>query len=146
MKTLISGFWFPGHPVPAVRMTRGSMWTQAAQNYIGYKMAFAEALATEFPEWVLKDIPPVEDKKARARFTKAQQEIFYRLEMGIYTFPYAKRGDADNYCKSVMDALQASGIVWNDKQIVDSRPIVRPGDKGAGVFLRLQQFESILEI
>ena len=108
-------FIFPGHPVPYTRMTQGSRWTQAAQNYLGYRNALADALRAEFPNLVIPPAPPTSDVKARKAYNEQQKRIHY--ELGVDVFLARDAGDWSNFYKAVEDALQCAGLVWNDKQI-----------------------------
>lgn len=112
---LIRDFTFIGPPVPYVRMTRTGIWTKAAQNYLGYKEALAEALKSKYPALVLPEPPPTSQKKERAAYNKEHRQATYELE--VHVILHRERGDGDNYFKTVADALEHAGILWNDKRI-----------------------------
>lgn len=109
-------FVFPGSPVPYTRMTQGSRWTKAAQNYLGYRNALADALRFSFPGLVL---PPAPDArlfpKERKAYNKQHAGAVYAL--GVTAFIAADRGDWSNFYKTVEDALQCAGLIWNDRLI-----------------------------
>lgn len=107
-------FTFPGEPVPYVRMNHQNIWTVAVQNYLAYKGYFSQALAAQFPEFVIFP-PPTSLKKERAAFMKEHKKDRYKLDFTVYES--RERGDWDNYGKVVGDALQDAGLVVNDKKI-----------------------------
>lgn len=49
--------------------------------------------------------------------TKAIMDGYVRLEL-VYYMPTFKRSDVDNRLKLTLDAIQASGIIKNDNQVV----------------------------
>lgn len=101
----------PGRPVPAVRMTQRSKFVDPqAQRYLVYKRAVGYyALAAKVPrplpwEWVGISLNvylrAIRVKGAPARLPK-------------------NAGDWDNYAKSVQDALQAAGVLANDRCVIE---------------------------
>jgi Holliday junction resolvase RusA-like endonuclease len=65
---------------------------------------------------VIQDIPPVTLPKERNKFLKSRKNIRYKLLVRVNRD--RDTGDIDNFCKTAMDALQGSGIVFNDKEII----------------------------
>jgi len=112
------GFVFSGRPVPYVRMTKASMWTTTAQNYLGYQHALANALKATFPKLILPGAPPTSTPALRNKYNKDQKRYVYALYVNVYV--NKSHGDWDNYYKTVADVLQNAGIIWNDKMIKSS--------------------------
>ena len=92
-------FSVPGRPVPAVRMTQKGKWGNAAQRYLAYKRQVALCAQA-----AMAGKNPVEGPVV--------------AEMSV--FVSGRRGDIDNYIKSVFDAC--NGIVYrDDRQIGEIR-------------------------
>lgn len=108
-------FTFPGPPVPYTRMTRASMWTKAAQNYLGYRNALADTIRAKYTDWKLPPRPSKDEKKADKAWLKVQKQRFFAL--GVNVWLASDNADWDNVLKATTDAIQASGIIWNDKQV-----------------------------
>ena len=124
---MIKGFTFPHKPLPAVRMTQGSKWRPNAQNYIGYKLALAKALAEAYPHLVVPPCPPATTKKAdydgwlaRKKWEWSHKHKTYYLFVDFVNPNHVS--DIDNLEKAVMDALQLSRLVPNDCMIKTGWP------------------------
>ena len=107
-------FVFEGPPVPYERMNYSNRWAERVVNYLAYKKAMAEAIAAKYPELVL-DVPPTSLPAARRKFNKTQKGVRYQLCAHVYRV--ADRGDLGNFMKGIEDALEDSGVIWNDKQV-----------------------------
>lgn len=83
-------FVVPGHPIPAVRMTQMTKWTDPrAQRYLGYKL-------------LIKEIAGL----------KAKGMFFEHARVNIKVFYKGRGGDVDNYIKSVLDGCNE--VIWKD--------------------------------
>lgn len=109
-------------PMPAVRVTGKALWLPKAQAYGAYKAELARCLAEAYPDLIVPPRPPQVAKRvdavgfqARKDWDRAHAHKRYRL--GCYFSQPPKTSDLDNLAKSVMDALQLSGIVPNDNMI-----------------------------
>jgi len=108
----------PGRPVPAVRMTqRGKFVSRAAQRYLAYKNQVA---------WFAK--------QARIRPVEGPVEV-----EGVVYIHGGREGDVDNYCKTLLDAL--NGIAWvDDRQVrratVEKRKVDTAKEERAEIIIR----------
>jgi len=108
----------PGRPVPAVRMTqRGKFVSRAAQRYLAYKNQVAWAA-----------------KQARIRPVEGPVEV-----EGVVYIHGGREGDVDNYCKTLLDAL--NGIAWiDDRQVrratVEKRKVDTAKEERAEIIIR----------
>ena len=103
------GFVVPGRPVPAVRMTQRSKWTDAAQRSLAYQRtvgyaAIAQSLPRPLPwEWMGISIriylKATKERKGRMRLPK-------------------NAGDWDNCAKAIQDGLQHAGVIGNDRAVI----------------------------
>lgn len=103
-------FTFPGNPVPAMRPRLGRHRTYNPPVYTRYKTALVQALKKAFGHLAL-DIPPTGTKQ-RGHYLASHR---YRLVVEVYRV--ARKGDADNYLKTVQDAIQQAGIIGDDSQV-----------------------------
>jgi Holliday junction resolvase RusA-like endonuclease len=93
----VIGLIHPGEPIPAKR-ARVTRWgTYTPPDYAQYKKNLAEAIQARF----------VQDGDKDSR---------YKLVVDAYR-SNRRAVDVDNLAKSVMDALQDSGVILNDSQI-----------------------------
>lgn len=72
------------------------------------------ALQLIYPNLILHS-PHPSQKKERAKFLKEHKGIIYSLVVNVYE--EREKGDADNYLKTVQDALQGADIIPNDRKI-----------------------------
>lgn len=106
----------PGRPVPAVRMTTRSKWSQRARQSLSYQQQVAYyAVAAKLPR-------PVPGEYVALTITIYLQAVKGRLP--------GRRGDIDNLHKAVQDGLQYAGVLANDRCVVEShvRLVPTPGD------------------
>lgn len=103
-------FTVPGKPVPAVRMTQRSKWSNPqAKRYLAYK---------EQVGWLAKDAG-IRQREGPVLVTI---DVFLKNRMG-------RRGDIDNLAKAITDGL--NGIAYqDDKQI--TRLTISLRSAGAG--------------
>lgn len=87
-----------GQPIPAMRVTRFTLWK--AKAYSDYKTALAWVIKTK-----LKPLKPITED------ITIKSIAFYREGN--------RRADIDNLLKCVQDALQLSGYIKNDNQITE---------------------------
>ena len=80
----------PGHPEPAPRVTKRSLWR--GKKYAAWKAGAAALI------------------KSKARGRKLETPCVLTL----WIHKKDRRGDIDNFCKAVMDALVLSGIIPGD--------------------------------
>jgi crossover junction endodeoxyribonuclease RusA len=106
-------FCIPGRPVPAARMTvRGKFRKRQAQRYLEFK-----TIAGYHALMAMGSKPPMSGP--------------IRIECTVW-LSGGNRGDADNYLKAILDAL--NGIAWqDDKQVVDARITLNAGTDGVEV-------------
>lgn len=86
---------FLGQPIPCVRTTRKSLWTERSLRYAEYK-------------------------KSLALFIQAHRPGIFTGRLGlsaVFVRADNRRCDIDNLLKSLMDAFNLSGIVSDDSQI-----------------------------
>lgn len=102
-------FVFPGAPVPAMRPRHSRNGTYNPKRYTAYKKAFSEALKQKFGH-LAKQVPPAGSKERTAYLASHR----YRLIVEVHRL--ACRGDADNFLKTVQDAIQQAGIIGDDSQ------------------------------
>ena len=107
---MIIEFTFGGEPVPAMRPRVAGRRAYTPPKYKKYKEALANAIKKEYGyfSW---DIPEPNSKER----TKYLANNRYILSVNVYR--RTNRGDADNFLKSVQDALQDSGVIADDSQI-----------------------------
>jgi Holliday junction resolvase RusA-like endonuclease len=116
------------HPVPAPRMTQRSLWAPEVKAYLDFKDQLRDLIKVKLRQELL-DIPPVQDKTARRKFGDAQRKAGVRYQLQLQVQIRKDIGDLDNYFKGVKDAIQAAGLVFNDKQIkryTESEVFVEP--------------------
>lgn len=104
-------FEFQGEPIPAarVRATKsGHVYTPA--KYATYKSALITALKNQFGDSI--PTPPSPGSKQRSPWLATHR---YRLIVEIYRS--VNRGDADNFLKTVQDAIQQAGLIGDDSQL-----------------------------
>lgn len=92
-------FTIPGHPIPAVRTTGRQMF--ADLRYKAYR-EYKERIKAIVTGKILSHRVP---------------EIKGEAAIDIKIFRLHRRGDIDNFCKSVMDGIQDSGLYRNDNQV-----------------------------
>lgn len=114
--TGLLAYVFYGHPIGYKRMTKGTMWRDDAQSYLGYRNELANSLRAKYPSLVQPEPPPTKEKKARALWNKEQAKTVFALYVDVYAGG-GQVGDWDNFYKAVADSIQLSGIVSNDRQI-----------------------------
>jgi crossover junction endodeoxyribonuclease RusA len=111
-------FIIPGRPVPKVRMTQKSKWSDQAKRSLLYQ---------QYVAWCAKDakIPVYDD-----------DDIELTVKICL-----TNRGNADldNYVKIITDGIQRAGVIKNDKQIL------RYG-KGMGIYLGWKEEQVIVTI
>lgn len=93
----------PGRPIPAVRMTGKSKWTNAsAMKYLIYK--------GEIGQWAKCKIKAPSDKK-----------IMVSVVVYLHgkTTEMGKDGDVDNYLKSALDGLNKIAFT-DDRQVINA--------------------------
>lgn len=93
-------FIFESEPVGFKRPVRSPFGhTYNPKKYEDFKKSLTEALMFHF---------------SAVKETDHQ----HRYALSFKVFRSRDIGDLDNFLKPVKDALQASGIIWNDKQII----------------------------
>lgn len=122
-------FKFDGEPVPAMRARVTQNGTYTPAKYRQYKRRLAQALASNFPHLV-----QALSKNERAKVLK---KVSYSLD--IIVCRSRATGDIDNFLKTVMDALQDSGIILNDKQITKSSQEIITGTEPPAVLITLNE-------
>ncbi len=131
-------FEFEGEPVPAPRLTRGTLWTDRAQNYLGYKRALADALRAAHPQHVIT-LPATEFKKERSKAMKAYRDT--RYELRYFVFSGKRPGDWDNFGKTVSDALKDAGLIPDDRHIKCGSWVVCDNDSRPRIEIELYKME-----
>jgi Holliday junction resolvase RusA-like endonuclease len=101
-------FTYTGQPVAAkrARVTQRGTFNPAA--YTQYKRALAIAIRIEFGH-LIPEVPPA-GSRARSQYIAAHR---YRLIVEAYRAD-RRPVDGDNLAKTVLDALQESGLLLND--------------------------------
>lgn len=103
-------FVYPGAPVPAMRPRHSQKGTYNPKQYTNYKKALAQAIRQKFGD-LAQQVPPAGSKE-RSRYLKERR---FRLIVEVHRT--ARRGDADNFLKTVQDAIQQAGIIGDDSQL-----------------------------
>lgn len=102
------------NPMPAVRMTRNTMWYGRAKDYVDFKNTLALELKLHLMASAVKGSDMVvEDKFAHNSLPVVRK---LRLTAKFYR-PDQRNVDIDNLLKMAMDLLQTAGIIKNDGQI-----------------------------
>jgi len=102
---------FTGAPVPAMRprFTRAGN-TYNDPTYQHYKAALASQFRRANP-FLTADIPE-RNTKQRGKWLAS-----HRYELSVQVYTATRRGDLDNYVKTVQDAMQDAGVIGDDVQI-----------------------------
>lgn len=93
----------PGRPIPAMRMTQKSKWSDAAKRYLNYK---------EYIGFVAKS------HKLKPTSEKVSVKVTVYL-CGKET-PMGNDGDVDNYLKSALDGLNKIAFK-DDRQVISAK-------------------------
>lgn len=113
----------PGRPVPAVRMTQKSKWSDSAKKYLGYKQLIGMIARPYFT------LP-----------TKEQVNVRVVVFLTGKTTPMGMDGDVDNYLKSALDGLNKIAFV-DDRQvmgaIVDKIPCQRATEQKMDIYISI---------
>lgn len=131
-----------GNPIPASRPRLSYKTGQVyhEQKYKRFKKRLADAIKFRFGH-LAADVP---DKKESALRKKYLKHVRFGLLVIIVPESGQHRGDWDNYGKTVSDAIEDSGIIANDKQIVEAWISVREPDKdNPHLYFRLFKLEKL---
>lgn len=104
-------FTFYGEPVAFKRPRAHGKFHFNDHRYANYKKAFSSAILASNHQH-LKDIPAPKTKD-RSRYLN-----FNRYKLQVRAYCSHDRSDTDNLGKVVMDALQDSGLIADDRQII----------------------------
>lgn len=98
----------PGRPIPAVRMTQKSKWSDASKRYLGYKANIGYIALQQYK--VPTDKP-----------------VSIKVMVYLYgkTTPMGNDGDVDNYLKSALDGLNKIAFV-DDRQVTSASVVKKP--------------------
>ena len=90
----------PGRPMPAVRMTKRSKWSNPlAKKYLAYKDLIGTIARMQYKEPTDKEVG-----------------VYVRVFLTGVKTPMGRDGDVDNYAKSALDGLNK--IAWiDDRQV-----------------------------
>jgi len=116
--TLLVDVDVPGDPVPAPRPRVGQGRVYMPKRYV----AALDDLRTR----LLVDL---RRRKQRPRYRGP-----VRVDV---TFRVLRAGDVDNYCKTVLDALNEV-VIEDDKQVLDLHGKLVPAEGGTGLHVRVE--------
>ena len=105
------------------------------KRYTEYKKVLANHIKSQYPGLFLY----------MTGLSKQEKSDFlskYHFIMNGFARIHKDVGDADNYCKPVMDALEQCGIVVNDKKIKPYFPHIFDKSKQPGIFFKLKIIEK----
>lgn len=101
---------FHGEPVPFQRPRFNGKFVFNDKRYSNYKAQLAGEIKYQFAQFI--QLPPPANTKERSLFLQANR---YRLKVKAYRS--RNTGDVDNFLKTVQDALQDSGLIFDDSQL-----------------------------
>jgi Holliday junction resolvase RusA-like endonuclease len=107
---LILEFTFYGEPVPFQRPRFNGRFAFNDTRYSAYKKDLATAVQKECRGQITP--APEPNTKARSLFLNTNR---YKLRVRAYRS--RNTGDVDNFVKTVLDALQDSGVIADDCQV-----------------------------
>lgn len=119
MKVMKVELTIPGRPVPKVRMTQRSKWTERAQKCLNYQERIAE-----------------EAMVARSNLPNKMFSGYLILTARLF-FSDRRHGDLSNYIKCIEDGLQHGQLFDNDKQI-------RWYGEGTGIYYSSEERAEII--
>lgn len=116
------GFWLPWTPMPAPRPRAGRGGVHNPQAYTDWKdnIAWDIKLRSRQSNGDFGDVP-VEVNLMLYPTAAALQIVEADPNDGRDTTRRRLKGDIDNYLKAYLDALQHSGVIVNDRQVVAVR-------------------------
>ena len=111
---LVASFDYTGKLVPAVRVNFTGKWTPSARRYHAYREDLTRAIIKQNKD-LIPVIPPTAQKTQYNKWLKEVRAIRYYVSIHITLVKDV--GDVDNYMKGIMDSLQKTRLIHNDKQI-----------------------------
>lgn len=129
-----------GRPRTRVQKGQGGHW---AQIYTDPKTREYEAAVRAVAEAAMHDLPPFEGAlsvslKFRLRPAKSMPQR-ERAPVLAGERPYFGKGDADNYAKSLIDAL--NGVCWADDKQITRLFITKVAADNPGVDVRIEPLD-----
>lgn len=128
-------FTFYGNPVPAQRPRFGgkSKRPYTPEAYRIYKNQLRQALLKEYPP-----LQQITDDKLKRKY---KRDTRYRLTVLAYRADN-RACDGDNILKTAQDALQDSGVIFDDSQIDDARVLKSVDTKNPRLTLILNDIDD----